>query len=141
MPLGLLVLLLATACAANEDPARPQHRGHQLNPYARLYVATHRAFEHASELGDPKTVAQANRHYGFTGDNPVRVVSWHDRSSLSFCVVNGEDGTYYVEEQRRVLIGDGGCSHDPQRAKAFYDVDQRRWVKGAGLLRKAAGFG
>lgn len=116
---------------------RPDHGKKGLNPYAQLYADVQDAFRHSSELADPKTVEQANRHYGFTGESPLRVVRWEDRRVHVHCIVNRETGTYYFSGPKRSVLGDGDCTEaDPgEGAVVVYNQEQTRWVKGIDLIR------
>lgn len=133
VPLVVLVMLLSSACIGGDQ--RPGQHESMLNPYARLYADVQDAFLHSSELADPKTVEQANRHYGFTGDSPLRVVQWKDRRAHTFCIVNRDTGTYYIQNARWELLGDGDCSARRAGAVAVYDTRRTLWVKGVDVVR------
>lgn len=133
---GVVAALLLTGCGnagspASEDSADPER-------FARLQAYVRAALERSSELDDPTTVAEANRHYGFTGDNPLRVEQWtDDAEGFAYCVANRVEGTYYAVTYRdatREWLGDGDCSTDRADAAVVYDGTDGHYVTGGDLM-------
>lgn len=135
--LGIVVAALLLTGCGDASSRSPEGSG-DPERFARLYAYVHAAFERSSELSDPTNVAEANRHYGFTGDNPLRVEQWSDDAEgFAYCVVNRVDGTYYAVRYRDVTrewLGDGDCSTDRADAAVVSDGTYGHFVTGGDLM-------
>lgn len=148
--IGRMHRLLGTVVAAlllagcGDAGSRTSEGSADPERFARLQAYVHAALERSSELNDPTNVAEANRHYGFTGDNPLRVEQWtDDAEGFAYCVANRVDRTYYAvtyRDIRREWLGDGDCSSDRADAAVVYDGPDRGYVTGGDLMVHVGGI-
>ncbi|HSV41283.1 MAG TPA: hypothetical protein VLI04_21150 [Nocardioidaceae bacterium] len=131
LSLVLLSLLVAfTSCSADEpDPDR----------FRRLQGKISAAFTAANELNDPRTVAQANKHYGFDHKDDLVAVLWDANrfGGYVWCIESRADDTYAYRidtvKKTAEYLGDGRCSPEESAAVVVGDL-RGHWLEGADLM-------